>query len=141
MIEINERIQIPADELDFSYVRSSGPGGQNVNKVATKAVLKWNVVASESLPPAVKRRLLERQKRRINAVGELVLASDRHRHQTRNVEDCLERLRSMIVEVLEPPKPRVPTKTPRRAKRRRLENKRRQSLKKRQRLPVHGDSD
>src|SRR5579883_890896 len=75
MLEINDRLRIPEDEFTWTFVRSGGPGGQNVNKVASKAVLRWNVVASHSLPPDVKARLLAQQRRRLTATGEIVLSS------------------------------------------------------------------
>src|SRR5690348_4094343 len=98
MLDVNDRIHIPDDEFHWAFARSGGPGGQNVNKVASKAVLHWNVAASPSLPPDVKERFRAQQHRRINAEGELVLSSERYRDQPRNVEDCLEKLRSMIVQ-------------------------------------------
>ena len=81
MLEINAHLRIPDDELEWSYVRSGGPGGQNVNKVASKAVLRWNLAASPSLPEDVKARLRARQANRITAEGDLVLTSQRYRDQ------------------------------------------------------------
>lgn len=136
MLVINPQINVPLSELDFQYVRSSGPGGQNVNKVATKAVLRWDVTGSPGLPDEVRERFLEQHANRINAEGVLVLACDRHRTQSRNAEDCLERLRELIAEVAEPPKERRPTRAPAGVDRRRLEEKRRRSEKKQLRKPV-----
>jgi ribosome-associated protein len=121
-------------------VRSSGPGGQNVNKVATKAVLRWDVAKSPSLPADVRARFLERHATRINAAGELVLACGRFRSQARNAEACLDLLRELLAEVAEPPAERVPTRTPARAKRRRLEDKRRHATTK-QRRRARPDED
>jgi ribosome-associated protein len=140
VIEITDTIRIPRDEVEFQYVRSSGPGGQNVNKVATKAVLRWDVTRSPSLPPAVKARFLERHATRVNDAGELVLSSGRFRSQARNAEACLDLLRELVAAVVSPPPERVPTKTPKRAKRRRLEDKRRRAATK-QRRQSRADED
>lgn len=141
MIEVDERIRIPLDELNFQYVRSSGPGGQNVNKVATKAILRWAVTTSPSLPEAVRARFMARHANRINADGELVLSCDTARTQAQNTTACIDRLRELIMEVAAPPKPRKPTKPSAGAKRRRLANKRRQATKKQHRRSVSHDDD
>ena len=138
-LAIDDRLEIPLDEFDFQYVRSSGPGGQNVNKVATKAVLRWPVTVSPSLPEPVRDRFLERHGNRVNAEGELVLSCDSHRSQTRNAEACLERLRELILEVLTPPAKRKKTRPSFRAKRRRLEAKRRRGSVKKLRRPPKAD--
>src|SRR5581483_6392450 len=87
MFVINDRIAVDEGEFQWSFVRSGGPGGQNVNKVASKAVLRWDVAGSPSLPPEVKARLRTLQRRRITKVGELVLSSQRYRDQERNKAD------------------------------------------------------
>jgi ribosome-associated protein len=124
MLDINDRIRIPDEELSWSFVRSGGPGGQNVNKVASKAVLRWNLVASPSLPADVKARLQEQQRQRITNDGDLLVTSQRYRDQERNREDCEEKLRQMVLQALTPPKPRKKTKPTRGAKERRLAAKR-----------------
>lgn len=124
MLDINDRIRIPDEELSWSFVRSGGPGGQNVNKVASKAVLRWNLDASLSLPADVKARLREQQRQRITNDGDLLLTSQRYRDQERNREDCEEKLRQMVLRALTPPKPRKKTKPTRGAKERRLAAKR-----------------
>jgi ribosome-associated protein len=96
-LRVNPQIAVPRRELRFTFVRSSGPGGQNVNKVASKAVLRWAVRGSQSIPDAVRDRLLTRSARQINDRGELVLTSQRYRDQSRNVDDCLEKLRNLIL--------------------------------------------
>src|SRR5437879_9798354 len=106
MFEITAQLRIPDGELQWSFVRSGGPGGQNVNKVASKAVLRWNLAASPSLPEHVKLRLKTLQRRRVTGEGELVLTSQRYRDQERNREDCLQKLREMIAEAAPLPKPR-----------------------------------
>lgn len=141
MLEVDDRIRIPLDELDFQYVRSSGPGGQNVNKVATKAVLRWAVGDSTSLPGPVRARFMERHANRINAEGELVISCDNTRSQAQNTATCLERLRELIAEVVDPPRPRKPTRPSLGAKRRRLANKRRLADKKKKRRSVSHDDE
>jgi ribosome-associated protein len=96
MLEVHPHLRIPETEFVWSYVRSGGPGGQNVNKVASKAVLRWDVASSPSLPADVKARLRAREANRITAEGELVLTSQRYRDQERNRQDCLDKLREMI---------------------------------------------
>jgi ribosome-associated protein len=136
MVEVNERIRIPDEELHWTFVRAGGPGGQNVNKVASKAVLHWNVAASASLPEDIRARLRVQQRGRINAEGELVLSSQRFRDQGRNVADCLEKLRAMILQAAVPPKVRKRTRPGRAARERRLDLKRRRAAaKQRRRLP------
>lgn len=124
---VNERITIAGDELQFSFARSSGPGGQNVNKVNTKATLRWSPGASESLPTAVQRRFVERFGSRLTGEGELVLQSGTHREQSRNATECLDRLRALVLAVARPPKQRRPTKPTRASKERRLQSKQQRS--------------
>jgi ribosome-associated protein len=135
MLPITDQLALPLAELEWSYARSSGPGGQNVNKVASKAILRWNLEASPSLPPDVKARLRARQRNRITAEGALIIASQRFRDQERNREDCLTRLREMILEALAAPVPRKATRPTRGSKRRRLADKRQHSARKAQRRP------
>jgi ribosome-associated protein len=128
MLEINERIMIPDTELSWSFVRSGGPGGQNVNKVASKAVLRWSLESNTSLPEEVKLRLCGQQRRRITTEGEMVLTSQRYRDQDRNRQDCLEKLRDFVLAALEAPRPRKATRPSRGSKLRRLGDKRRRSV-------------
>ena len=123
MFKINHRIHVPEVELQWSFVRSGGPGGQNVNKVASKAVLRWNVVGSPSLPADVKARLRTQQANRITTDGVLVLSSQQHRDQERNRQDCLDKLREMIASAAVRPKPRRKTKPTRGSQERRLRAK------------------
>src|SRR5437667_6970730 len=104
MLPINDQLRIPESELAWSFVRAGGPGGQNVNKVATKAVLRWNVADSPSLPEEVKARLCTQQHRRITGAGELILTSQRFRDQERNRQDCLDKLRALVVRAATPAK-------------------------------------
>jgi ribosome-associated protein len=128
MFEITSQIRIPESEFQWSFVRSGGPGGQNVNKVASKAVLRWNLAASSSVPEPVKTRLRTLQRRRITTEGELVLNSQRYRDQGRNVDDCLAKLRDMVLEATRVPKARKATRPSRGAREARLRAKRRRSL-------------
>ena len=123
-------LTIPDEELQFSFARSGGPGGQNVNKVASKAILHWNVAANATLPPAVKLRLQGQQARRISVEGFLVIQSQRYRDQPRNIEDCREKLREMVLAALHLPKPRRATRPTRGSKERRLTAKKVQSHRK-----------
>ena len=129
------RLRVPARELTIRFVRSSGAGGQNVNKVSTKAVLRWPVLASRALPADVRARFAERFATRITVNGELVLTSDRHRDQGRNVADCLAKLDAMLDAVATPPRPRRKTRPSRGAVERRLEDKHARAAKKRLRSP------
>lgn len=130
---LNSRLQIPAQEFSLTFARSSGPGGQNVNKVNTKATLRWNVAATPSLPSEVISRFFERYPQRINAQGEVVLSSDRHRDQAQNISDCYSKLRQLLLSVLTVPRARKKTKPSLGAVEHRLEEKRQRSQRKRQR--------
>jgi len=127
MLEINDHIHIPDTELQWSYVRASGPGGQNVNKVASKAVLRWDVIASPSLPADVKARFQVQQRTRVTTEGELVLTSQRFRDQERNRQDCLEKLRDLVLLATVVPKRRKKTRPTRGSQVRRLDAKRHRS--------------
>lgn len=136
---VNNQITIPRDELQFTFARSSGPGGQNVNKVNTKAVLHWSIYQSQSLPGAVRDRFARRFATRISDAGQVVIQSDTHRTQARNVSECLDRLRAMLLSVARPPTPRKKTKPSRAAKEKRLRRKHHRSSTKRLRQPPEDD--
>lgn len=119
---------VPLHELTIRFSRSSGPGGQNVNKVNSKAIVHWNVIASPSLPPEVKERLADRV--RLTKLGEWVVASERYRYQQRNLDDCLEKMQRLLDEVFAPPKLRRPSQPTRRSKNARLQDKHHRSTKK-----------
>src|SRR5882672_3289684 len=133
MLEINARLQIPEHEFQWSYARAGGPGGQNVNKDASKAELRWNVAGSPTLPADVKNRLMAHVRKRITTEGELVLTSQRFRDQGRNREDCLEKLRALILRAVTPPRPRKATKPTRASRLHRLQAKKHRSAMKKSR--------
>jgi ribosome-associated protein len=139
MLEVTPTIRIPLDEFEWSFARSGGPGGQNVNKVASKAVLRWNFDSSPSVPDDVKARFRDRFPSRLTTEGEVVLSSELTRDQGRNREDCLEKLAAMLRSAAIAPKARRPTKPSRAAKRRRVEAKRHQSARKAGRRSPGGD--
>jgi ribosome-associated protein len=118
---------VPLRELEIRFVRSSGPGGQNVNKVSTKAVLRWRPSESRALPAAVLNRFLDRHARRITKDGDVLVTSDRFRDQGRNAADCVAKLQAMIDVVAEEPRLRKSTRPTRAARERRLEGKRRRA--------------
>ena len=126
-------VEPPFRELQFSFARSSGPGGQNVNKVESKAVLRWDVGASRALPAALRARFKVRYARRINAEGVFMLTSQRHRERERNVADCIAKLTALLAEVAVPEKPRRPTRPTRGSKERRLAGKRHEARRKAER--------
>ena len=117
--------------LVFTFARGGGPGGQHVNRTSSKAVLRFDVGRCAGLPEDVRQRFLARERSRLTQEGTLVIASQRHREQPRNVADCLAKLSAILERALVPPTPRRRTKTPRSAVRERLDEKKRRSRTKR----------
>jgi len=130
-IPVTGGINLPAAELQWQFVRSSGPGGQNVNKVASAVELRWDLRGSTSLPYGVRLRLEALAGSRLTADGVLIIRAERHRTQERNRADALERLVELVRRAAVPPKPRKKTKPSRASKRKRLDGKRHQGDKKR----------
>ena len=124
MLDIEPGLALPDEELIERFVRSSGPGGQNVNKVATAVELRFDIARSPSLPEPVRERQLAKRDRRLTDEGVLVLSAQRFRTQERNREDARERLAAFIASGLKAPKKRIATRPSRAAKQRRLDEKR-----------------
>lgn len=139
MIGVGPYFTIPEWELEFSFVRSSGPGGQNVNKVNSKCQLRWNVVASASVPAHLRDRVLGKLQSKLTLAGDLVVASDLFRDQPRNKEDCLRKLQEIVLEACRIEKARKATKPTRSSQRKRENSKRLNAAKKGLRGRVRGD--
>ena len=127
MLKVDDTIRIDGRYIAMTYVRSRGPGGQNVNKLNTRAQLVFDLKGCTDLGSAVKERLQVLAGRRMTADGRMIMQSDRYRHQGRNRQECLDRLRRLIRKALQPPKPRIPTKPSRAAKEKRLADKKHRS--------------
>jgi len=139
MFQVTDTLGIDEGEWEWSFARAGGPGGQNVNKVASKATLRWRLTENTSLPADVKARLVQQQRRRVTQEGELIIVSQRFRDQDKNRTDCLEKLREMIVQALVVPIPRKASKPSKASKRRRVEDKRRRSTTKAGRRKPDGE--
>ena len=136
-LKVNHRISIPLSEISFQFSRSSGAGGQNVNKVNTRVSLRWIPAKTEAFNSATLARLLTKAGRRVNSEGILQISSQRYRDQGRNVADCLEKLRALVFSIAEPPKKRLKTRPSKAVKKKRLDQKRAHSQKKKDRKPPH----
>jgi ribosome-associated protein len=136
VLRVTDAIAIPDEELTWAYARSGGPGGQNVNKVASKAVLRWDLAGSRSVPPEVKERLRAAHPSYVTAAGEFLVASEKSRDRERNRQDCLAKLAAMVRRAATPRKPRKTTKPTRASARRRLAEKRHRAERKAGRKPV-----
>jgi ribosome-associated protein len=127
MIRVTDSIAIDEREIDENFIRASGPGGQNVNKLATAVQLRFDARRSPSLPNAVSVRLQKLAGSRVTKDGVLVITAQRYRTQERNRQDALDRLVDLVREAAVPPKPRRPTRPTLASKRERLDSKKRRS--------------
>ncbi len=130
MIPINASITLTDAEIELTFSRSQGPGGQNVNKVNSKVTIHWDLKYSTSVSAFIKRRIQYKYSNRINNDGQLVLSSQQHREQHRNREDCYQKLRVIIGDALNPRKTRKTSSPTRASKQRRLDNKKKRSRRK-----------
>jgi len=136
---IDERLVIPGEDITTTAVHASGPGGQNVNKVATKVELRFDLEGTTALRPDVKVRLREIARGRLDADGKIILTSQKTRNRIRNLADARLRLADLIREALVPPKPRHATRPTRGSQIRRVDEKKRRSVVKRGRQGGAGD--
>lgn len=139
MIGVGPYFTIPEWELEFTFVRSSGPGGQNVNKVNSKCQLRWNVVSSASIPAYLRDRVLGKLQSKLTLAGDLVVASDVYRDQPRNKEDCQKKLQEIVLAACRVEKARKATKPTRSSQRKRESSKRLNAAKKGMRGRVRGE--
>jgi ribosome-associated protein len=126
-------VDIPTEEIDVTFARSGGPGGQNVNKVATKVVLRWRPAESAALTPAQLERITEKLASRITNDGDLLVTSERTRYQDRNRDDAMAKLATLVKDALHVPKKRRKTRPTAASRQRRIDAKKRRGSTKRMR--------
>jgi ribosome-associated protein len=141
MIPVTRTLSLDENELEFRFLRAAGPGGQNVNKVASAVQLRFDISRSRSLSREVRTRLLASADRRISADGVLVITAQRFRAQARNRADAIERLIALVRSASRPVKARFATRPTRASRERRLEHKHRRGELKRQRAVRHLDEE
>jgi ribosome-associated protein len=127
MLRITPTIAIPDDELEFTFSRSSGPGGQNVNKVSSKATLRWAAARSRHMPQPVRERFLKKYGNQLTKDGDIVIYSQEFRDQPKNIEACRRKLHAMIASIVTAPKVRRPSRPTKGSKVRRLKEKKSRS--------------
>jgi ribosome-associated protein len=140
-LHITPEIKISESDIREKFVRSSGPGGQNVNKVATTVQLFFDINQCDTIPADVKKRLMQLSGKRVKETGIIMISSSRYRSQNRNRDDAREKLAKLIRKAAEPRTERIRTKSPESANVKRLLDKKRQSIKKSLRQSVQPDSD
>ena len=138
MLQISPTVAVPIDELELSYAKSGGPGGQHVNKTNSKVMMRWQP-ATSSIHAGVKRRFLEKYAGRLDGEGFILIVSQLTRDRERNIKDCCEKLTEMLRSVLTPPKKRIKTKPSRSSIEKRLEGKKARSVIKRSRTSHDDD--
>ncbi len=126
-IVVTERVRVPAREVTLSFARSGGPGGQHVNRTETKVLLRWNPFASSALDDTDRALLRQRLAARLTSDGDLLVTSETHRDQKRNVEDVLERFARIVRDAIRRPTPRKRTRPSRASRERRIQAKKRRS--------------
>jgi ribosome-associated protein len=126
-VRITDRVRVAGSDLRFSYARSSGPGGQHVNRTSSKVILRWNPFVSAALSETDRRLLEERLSSRLTTEGDLVLACESHRDQARNLDEVVERFVRIVRDAIRRPVPRRATSPTRSSRERRLDEKRRRS--------------
>ena len=136
MLIVTDHIKIPYREILFTFARSSGPGGQKVNKTSSKVLLEWNILTSPSQPAVLKSQLISKLSKRLNSYGAIQIQSDRFRDRNRNIDDALEKLKKIILHAAHTPKIRIKTKPKLNAREKRLQSKRFQSEKKQSRKKI-----
>ncbi len=130
-IDVSDRVRIPAHEVELSYARSGGPGGQHVNKTSSKVLLRWNPTTSEALSEEDRQRLVAKLASRLTEEGDLLITSERNREQSRNVDDAVAKLVDVVRAALKRERKRRKTKPTRASQQRRLDSKKRRGETKR----------
>ena len=138
MISLLDGYSIPANEITFQYARSSGPGGQNVNKVNSKAILFWNFSENNTIPDGVRKRFQKKYEAKINSEGFLVIHSEEFRDRPKNIKNCEEKLRNMLLSVWLAPKRRKPTKPTKASQEKRIQEKKGRAETKKNRQKIRG---